>query len=397
MKDAVALVLAGGRVEELSVLTQIRAKAAVPFGGKYRIIDFALSSCMRSGFERVGVISLYRPSSLIDHVGIGEPWDLVGRGRRVKILPPYLNEEGSGLYRGTADAVWQNRGFFQPYPAREVLVLSGDHICGFDFRPMVEQHRRTGADLTIMVKRMDPSLGKGRFGVAEVDGQGRVIGYQEKAKKPRSDLVSLTIYLFRKEVLLERLEENQRNGQTFHIPEEIIPEMVRRDRVFAFQVDGYWNYTRSIESFLQANLDLLQDPSPIDLRGWSIRTRQRLHGLGDMPPALLLCGASVRRSIVSGGCRVDGTVENSVLFQGVQVERGAQIVNSVVFDDCRVGAGARLEWTILDKQVQVGQGAALAGRPEACVVVGKGARIEAGARLEAGAVVQPQLGAVQPL
>ena len=397
MKDVVALILAGGRVEELSVLTQIRAKAAVPFGGQYRIIDFALSSCMRSGLERIGVISLYRPASLIDHVGIGEPWDMTGRGRRVKILPPYQGEGGSGLYRGTADAVWQNRGFFAPYQAEQVLVLSGDHICGMDFRPLLAQHLANGADLTMVVKQMDPAVGRGRFGVAEADASGRVTGYQEKPERPRSDLVSLTIYLFRKEVLLDRLAENQRRGRSLQFADEIVPEMVRRDRVFCYRMDGYWNYARSIEAYLQANLDLLEDPSPIDLGGWSVRTRKTLRGLGDLPPARLLGGADCRSALVANGCTVDGRVERSVLFAGVEVRRQAEVKESVILNDCLIGEGARLERVILDKQVKIGAGARLSGQPDACVVVGKGAEVPPGAELAAGTAVPPRTVAVVPL
>ncbi len=397
MKDVVALILAGGRVEELSVLTQIRAKAAVPFGGQYRIIDFALSSCMRSGIERIGVISLYRPASLIDHVGIGEPWDMTGRGRRVKILPPYQGEGGSGLYRGTADAVWQNRGFFAPYQAEQVLVLSGDHICGLDFRPLFAQHQASGADLTMVVKRMDPALGRGRFGVAEVDDTGRVTGYQEKPEHPRSDLVSLTIYLFRKEVLLRRLEENQHQGRSLHFADEVIPAMVQRDRVFAYRTDGYWNYARSIEAYLQANLDLLDDSSPVDLHGWSVRTRRALRGMGDLPPARLLPGADCRGALVANGCLVDGLVERSVLFAGVEIRPGARVVESVLLNDCFVGENARLERAILDKQVKIGAGAKLRGQPGACVVVGKGVEVPPGAELAAGTVVPPRAVAVVPL
>ncbi len=392
MRDLVAMVLAGGRVEELSKLTVDRPKAAVPFGGQYRIIDFALSSLMHADVERVGVLSLYRPSSLIGHVGIGEPWDLTGRGRGVKILPPYTAEADSRWYSGTADAVFQNLMFIQAHQPRDVLILSGDHIYCMDFRPFIAQHRETDADLTMVVKRVPPEQGRGRYGFAEVDSRSRLTGYQEKPDQPRSDLCSLTIYLFNADVLVDRLDENQRAGSTHQLYREVLPEMVARDKVYAFKHEGYWNYTRSVEAYHRGNMDLLGDQPLIRLAEWGIRTRQQLRGLGDLPPARLEGDCSCTRSMVSPGVHIRGEVVHSVLSPGVRVEPGARVVDSVVMHDTVIGPRARVERAVLDKSVRVGAGARIGERSceggalEGIAVVGKSVLVPEGDRIGPGEV-----------
>jgi glucose-1-phosphate adenylyltransferase len=404
MHEIVAMILAGGRVEELSVLTLIRPKAAVPFAGQFRIVDFALSSLVRSEVERVGVISLYRPASLIEHLGVGEPWDLVGRGRGVKILPPFQGETGSQLYRGTADAVYQNLAYVKAHRPRDVLVLSGDHIYGMDFRPVFRQHRESNADLTMVVKTVPEELGRGRFGFAEVDGNRRVTGYEEKPAEPRSNLASLTIYLFKTDVLIERLENNQHKGTTWQLYGEVIPEMVERDRVFAFPYEGYWNYTRSVDSFHQAHMDLLQQETEVDLAGWGIRSRPQLRGLGDLPPTLLKEGCGCVDSMVSPGAVIAGEVTRSVIGPGVRVEAGARVTSSVLMTDTVIRRGAVVDRAVLDKRVLVGEGAKVGfGEPsvpnrntpdalrEGVSVVGKSAVIPEGASVGRNCVVYPEV------
>ncbi len=404
MRDVVAMVLAGGRVHELSALTMIRTKAAVPFGGQYRLIDFALSSLMHSDIERVGVLSLYRPSSLIDHVGIGEPWDLVGRGRGVKILPPYLGKGGDQWYRGTADAVYRNLSFIRDHGPREVLVCSGDHIYSMDFRPFLRQHRETGADLTMVVKAIAPETGRGRFGFAEVDAQSRVVGYEEKPAIPRSDLASLTIYLFRTEILIERLEENHRQGSSLQLYSEVLPEMVKRDRVVAYPHPGYWNYARSVDAYHQAHMDLLGYNPPIDLGRWGVRSRKTLSGLGDLAPAVFGQEGLCRDSIVCPGAQIEGEVLRSVVGPGVIIEKGAKVSQSVLMQDTVVRAGAQVDRAVLDKQVVVGASAQVGtgktnganrSSPEGLTggvsVVGKKSIVPAGARVGRNCVIHPEL------
>jgi len=405
MRDLVAIVLAGGRVEELGVLTQDRPKAAVPFGGQYRIIDFALSGLMHADVEQVGVVSLYRPSSLIEHIGIGEPWDLVGRGRGVKILPPYTAESGSRWYLGTADAVFQNMLYIRNRAPRDVLILSGDHIHCMDLRPLIRQHRESDADLTMVVKPVSPEAGQVRFGYAEVDAQSRVVGYEEKPPRPRTDLASLTIYLFKTDVLVERLQENQHAGTSQQLYSEVLPGMVGRDKVYAFCHQGYWSYARSLDAYHHANMDLLGPDAPIHLAEWGVRSRQILRGQGDLPPARLGPDSCCTGSMVAPGAQVEGSVSRSVIAPGVWVGPGARVSDSVLMQSARVGAGAKLCRVILDKEVVVGEKARLGdgapGRPNreypaslasGLVVCGKRSRIPAGARLGCNCQVDPEVG-----
>lgn len=404
MRDLVAMILAGGRVEELGVLTKDRPKAAVPFGGQYRIIDFALSSLMRADVEQVGVVSLYRPSSLIEHIGIGEPWDLVGRGRGVKILPPYTAESGSRWYLGTADAVYQNLLYIRNRAPRDVLILSGDHIHCMDLRSLIQQHRETDADMTMVVKPLSAHAGQRRFGYAEVDAQSRVVGYEEKPAHPRTDLASLTVYLFKTGVLVERLEENQRAGTSQQLYSEVLPGMVGRDKVFAFRYEGYWSYARSLDSYHRANMDLLDTDASIRLPAWGVRSRQILQGLGDMPPARLGRDCSCAGSMVAPGARIEGSVTRSVIAPGVRIGPGAQVADSVIMQGTMVGADTRLARVILDKEVVVGDrsrlGADTAGEPNreypaslasGLTVCGKRAQIPAGARVGSNCQIDPEV------
>ena len=404
MRDVIAMVLAGGRVEDLSVLTAERPKAAVPFAGQYRIIDFALSGLMLSDVERVGVLSLYRPASLIDHLGSGEPWDFIGRGRGVKLLPPYMTESAGGWYRGTADAVWQNRNFIRDHSPRDVLILSGDHIYNVDYSSMLDTHRDRDADMTMLVKQMDPAVGRGRFGFAEVDSEDRVIGYQEKPDKPRSSLVSLTVYLFKTDVLLERLEENFRSGQTYQLYSEVLPAMVENERVYAHHYTGYWNYPHSVDAYHGAHMDLLGSDPAIRLEDWSVRTRKVLSGLGDMPPVFFDREANCLDCLVSPGVRLSGKVERCVLSPGVRIAAGAVVRDSVLLHNVVVHEGAQLDRVVLDKQVEIGPGAQIGfGDPTppnvqlpsalktGVTLVGKKALVPANTRIGRNCVIYPEV------
>jgi glucose-1-phosphate adenylyltransferase len=404
MRDVIAMLLAGGRVEELSVLTHQRAKAAVPFGGQYRIIDFALSSLIQADLEKVGVLSLYRPQSLIEHLGIGEPWDLVGRGRGVKLLPSYMSDASSQWYRGTADAIWQNLDYISNHEPRDVLVLAADHIHNVDFNPVLEQHRATDADLTMVVKQMDPALGGGRFGVAELDAEDRVIGYQDKASQPSSDLVSLTMYLFKSQVLLKRLNQVEREDRGHQLYSDVLPLMIERDRVFGYRHTGYWNYTRTVDAYHQAHMDLLGEHPLIDMDDWATRSRRELKGLGDLPPARIESSANCRNAMVSPGSIVAGEVVNSVISPGVLVEAGARVVDSVVMHGTVIQPGAVVERAILDKNVVVGPGAQVGQGPSTepnhevpealksgVSLVGKKAIVPSRVRIQRNCVVYPEV------
>lgn len=359
LNDVIAMVLAGGRVGELGPLTMIRPKSAVPFAGIYRIIDFPLTNLMRSGVQRVGVLSQYRSSSLIEHVGIGEAWNLSGRRRGVKILPPYrVSDTGSETdwYRGTSDAIFHNLNYITAQNPELVMVLSGDHVYSMDFYPMIRFHKKVGASMTmglVPVKLKEA----GRFGVAQLDQDSRVLSYEEKPENPSSNLASMTIYIFNRDTLIRRIVENNRDGTTYQIYSEVIPRMIEDgERVYGYVFDGYWNYTRTPDEYFRASMDVLGKRPNINLQSWQVRTKMKCNRLGDLPPARFEKGCNVTNSLISDGCVIEGTVSDCVLSPGVYIKSGAVVENSVIIHDCTIAQNAVVKNSILDKGVRVAQG-----------------------------------------
>jgi glucose-1-phosphate adenylyltransferase len=406
MNGVTAFVLAGGRVSELGALTMVRAKSAMPFAGTYRVIDFALSNLSRSGIERVGVLSQYRPTSLMEHVGTGHSWGLVGRGREVTMLPPFQGETGVDWYRGTADAVYQNLAFAAD--ARDVIIVSGDHVYQMDYREVLAKHRRTGADLTMVFKRFPAEMCR-QFGNVEVDAHGRAVWYSEKPAEPRSGLGSLTIYVFRRETLVQRIEEGMSGGRRLtHMHAEIIPALVSNGHVQVVEFNDYWAYTRTIDDYYLSSMDLVRADTGLNLADWKLWTNPDRSGLDHRAPAMIHDTASIRNSMVPAGCDLSGTVENCVLSPGVVVEPGAVVRNSVLFQDVRVGSGARVERVIADKRVEFHSGCHVghmnsaeanqempASQQSGVTVVGKDAAIGSGARVGANVQIGP-ISAVDP-
>lgn len=386
MKDVLALVLAGGRADAMGVLTSRRSMAAVPFGGLYRVIDFPLTNLAESGIGRVGILSQYRPASLMDHVGIGRPWDFNGRDRELTFLPPFEGLKELDWYRGTADAVLQNLHILRRHLPRDVLVVSGDHVYRMDYGPLLARHRRTKADVTMVFKHMDcghPS----RFGVGVMGEGGRVTKYVEKPADPPSDLASMTIYLFRTEVLIEAVKDNSQSGRTFQLYDEVIPSLVEGSRVFGHVHRGGWEYLRPLSAWHDAHMRLLSRRGigvPMD----HVRTNVESGGYGDAPPARFEASADVSRSIIAPGCSVAGRVRHSVLSPWVTVEEGAVVEDSVILNRTVVRSGCRVIRSVVDKDAEIGEGALLCG-DDALVSVGKGVRIEGGCILKAGAEVGP--------
>jgi glucose-1-phosphate adenylyltransferase len=351
-----ALILAGGEGERLSILSSVRAKPAVPFGGKYRIIDFSLSNCVNSDITDVLVLTQYNPRSLNDHLGLGRPWDLDRSKGGIKLLQPYISRgRVAEWYRGTADAVLRNLNVIEHTDADTIVVLAGDHIYKMDYQPFVAAHRRRRADVTIAVRRV-PLADASRMGILAMDDSDRVTEWQEKPKQPKSDLASMGVYVFSKKALRRFLRED-----LIDFGSHVIPAMLAEGaRVFGYRFSGYWQDVGTIQSYWEANLALLEDRPELDLydTDWVIHTKSE-----ERAPAKVGATAQIHRSLISHGCVIDGTVVNSVLSPGVRVDVGAVIRDSIVMFDSVIRAGAVVDRAILDKEVVVGQGAIVGEGP----------------------------------
>lgn len=355
-QNATVLLLAGGVGSRLNVLVQTRAKPAVPFAGIYRIIDFALSNVMNSGLTQVGVLTQYKPLSLMRHISTGEAWDFSGRSRGIKILPPSTGFKDSDWYKGTADAVRQNLNFIQAYPSKEILILSGDHIYRLDFYRMIQFHRRKKADVTIGMMKV-PKSEIHQFGTGIIDENERIIEWEEKPAVPRTDLASMGIYVFDTEYLLTQLRENK---DEIDFGMHLIPKAIEYDNVFAYPFHGYWRDVGTVQAYWEANMDVLRGDSGISPESWGIRPNPDADGLlFDQCPARFTATSEVTRSLISAGCIIEGSVTNSVLSPGVHVKPGARIRNSIIFHDCVIEDGAEIDLAILDKRVTVGKGAVI--------------------------------------
>ena len=351
LHKTLVLLLAGGVGSRLNILVGARAKPAVPFGGLYRIIDFSLSNVMNSGLTQVGVLTQYKPLSLMSHLGTGEAWDFSGRTRGVKVLPPRTGAKDSDWYKGTADAVRQNIDFIKAHPSKETLILSGDHIYQMDFDDMLKAHRRKNADITIGMMVVPKELIH-QFGTGITNADNQIVEWDEKPEKPRTDLASMGIYVFDTEYLLALLEED-RVEVDFGM--HLIPKAIERDRVYAFPFTGYWRDVGTVQAYWEANMDILSEESGISPQEWGIRSNTEAEDrLADRCPVRFATGAKTKSSMIAAGCVIEGEVVNSVLSPGVLVEKGAVVRDSVVFDDCRIEAGAIVDLAILDKQVRVG-------------------------------------------
>ena len=351
--DALVLLLAGGIGSRLNLLVSRRAKPAVPFGGLYRIIDFSPSNVMNSGFTKVGVLTQYKPLSLMAHIGNGEAWDFTGRTRGVKILPPRTGEQDSDWYQGTADAIRQNIDFIENNPSEQVVVLSGDHIYRMDFDAMVSYHQHKKADITIGMMVV-PKRDIHQFGTGIINADNRIIDWEEKPKVPRTNLASMGIYVFDTKYLLRTLAKDRKEVD---FGMHIIPRAINEDRVFAYPFYGYWRDVGTIQSYWETNMDIIREDSGISPEEWEIRSNP---DYGDRPmdraPARFMEGCQVTSSMVASGCVIEGTVVNSVLSPGVHVKKGATVSNSVVFADSIIEENAVVDLAILDKRVYVGAG-----------------------------------------
>ena len=357
MKRTMAVILAGGEGERLSILSGVRAKPAVPFAGKYRIIDFTLSNCVNSDVSNVVVLTQYNPRSLNDHIGLGRPWDLDRNTGGVKLLQPYIARgRVAEWYRGTADAVLQNFNVIEHDAGDIILILAGDHIYKMDYQLFIAAHRRKRADVTIAVRRV-PLAEATRMGILALDENDKVVEWQEKPKHPKSDLASMGVYVFSKRALRRWLNEDRND-----FGRDVIPAMLDGGaRVYGYRFQGYWQDVGTIQSYWEANLALLEDHPELDLydREWLIHTRSE-----ERAPAQVGPTAQVHRSMISHGCVINGTVVNSVLSPGVRVDVGAVVRDSIVMFDSVIRTSAVVDRAILDKEVVVGPGAIVGDGPD---------------------------------
>jgi glucose-1-phosphate adenylyltransferase len=382
-----AVILAGGEGSRLGVLTQKRTKPAVPFAGKYRIIDFPLSNCVNSGIMDVMVLAQYRPQSLMEHIGSGAPWDLnrdfTGG---IRILTPYKARNDSDWYAGTADAVQQNFGFVKNGSPDLVLILSGDHIYTMDYEPMISFHLDHQADLTIGTIRVSIEEAS-RFGVLSADDDYRITSFVEKPKNPPSNLVNMGVYLFNRDLLDKVLWEDKDNKKSSHdFGKDIIPGLLKaKARVFAFPYTGYWMDVGTLESYWQAHMDMLSPQPSLKLysRDWIIHTRTE-----ERAPARLPASATVYASMICDGCYIgaDSLIESSVLSPGVVIRPGAVVRESILLTDCIVESGCVIERAVLDKRVTIGPNCRIGGgvaTPEKKIaIVGKNSTVPEGCVIE---------------
>jgi glucose-1-phosphate adenylyltransferase len=356
-----AMILAGGRVDELNVLTHYRPKSAVPFGGFARVIDFPLSNLMNSGLEQVAILSQYRSFSLINHIGIGAAWDMIGKYRGVSILPPSTGYGNTSWYKGSADAVFQNSDFIEHHDPDEVLILSGDHIYNMDYRDMIAYHREKHSDVTIACLQVPFDKCK-RFGVADIDDEdndrgGRILQYAEKPVDPNFNWVSMTIFCFNPKVLHEVLTTNAREDESFEFGRDIIPRMMTEKRkIYGYKFHDYWGYSRTIAEYWQTNMDLLGPDPKIKLEQYGIRTNLEHRDIRACQPLKVGSQARIEDSLIYNGCVIDGEVEHSIIFPGVHVKKGAVVKDSILFFNNVVGRDSRIEKTISDVNVTMGNG-----------------------------------------
>ena len=381
-KNCVAMLLAGGQGSRLGILTKNVAKPAVPYGGKYRIIDFPLSNCTNSGIDVVGVLTQYQPLELNAYIGSGAPWDLDLTNGGVFVLPPYQKGKSGEWYRGTANAIYQNMAFIEQYSPEYVLILSGDHIYKMDYNAMLNFHVRHGADATIAVREV-PWAEASRFGIMNTDADDRIVEFEEKPKNPKSNKASMGVYIFTWAKLRQYLiadEENKKSSNDFG--KNIIPAMLADHQVLcAYNFEGYWKDVGTIESLWEANMDLLATPMPIDLHDKKWRIYARNPG---MAPHYIAKGATVSDSLIAEGSEVYGTVKHSVLFAGVTVEEGANVQDSVVMPGAVIHRGAVVRRAILAENAVVGPGAFVGEEAGDIAVVGQNVTLPAGVQVAAG-------------
>lgn len=396
-KECVAMLLAGGQGSRLYALTQDMAKPAVPYGGKYRIIDFPLSNCINSGIDTVGVLTQYQPLVLNEYIGNGQPWGLNRTHGGVHVLPPYESKSGKSWYEGTANAIYQNISFVDRYNPEYVAILSGDHIYKMDYSKMLDFHKTSGADSTIAVLEV-PWEEASRFGIMTADENNVITEFAEKPKEPKSNLASMGVYIFSWPVLKRYLIENEKDeAATKDFGKNIIPAMLSDGcKMVAYHFDKYWKDVGTIDSLWEANMDCLDPNVPLDLydHTWKIYSRNPV-----MPPHYASPDSKIENSMIAEGCNIYGSVDFSVLFSGVTVEEGADVRYSIIMPNTTIKKGAVIEYAIVGEECTIGAGSHVGERPEnvedkdkwGVAVVGHKVNVSDNAEIKAKAMISESL------
>jgi len=361
-KECVAMLLAGGQGSRLYALTQMVAKPAVPYGGKYRIIDFPLSNCINSGIDTVGVLTQYQPLALNDYIGNGQPWDLDRIHGGVHTLPPYQSASGAQWYEGTANAIYQNLSFIERYNPEYVIILSGDHIYKMDYAKMLAYHKEKDAACTIAVLNVDYEEAS-RFGIMIANEKDEIYDFEEKPKQPKSTLASMGIYIFNFDTLKNYLIQNEMDTEASKdFGKNIIPAMLEnKEKLYAYNFQGYWKDVGTIDSLWEANMDLLNPNVPLDLYdpAWKIYSRNPV-----APPHCVGKYASIQNSMVTEGTYIDGFVDFSMIFEGVTIEKDAIVKDSIIMPGATIKSGAVVEYAIIGEDCVIETNAVIGARPE---------------------------------
>ena len=350
-KECIAMLLAGGQGSRLYDLTKQTAKPAVTFGGKYKIIDFPLSNCINSGIDTVGVLTQYQPLALNEYIGNGEPWDLDRTRGGLSVLPPYQGNKSSDWYKGTANAIYQNINFIKQYNPEYVLILSGDHIYRMDYAKMLEHHKKTGASCTVATITV-PMEEASRFGICNTNPDSSIYEFEEKPKQPKNNQASMGIYIFNAKILIEYLEADEADENSSNdFGKNIIPNLLNNgEKLYSYKFEGYWKDVGTISSLWEANMDLIGDEPILNMSDRDFRIFSRNSA---RPPQYIGEKANVENSLISEGCKINGTVINSILSGGVVIEEGALVKDSVIMEDVTIKKGGKVYSAILDSDVVV--------------------------------------------
>ena len=354
-KECIAMLLAGGQGSRLYDLTKQTAKPAVTFGGKYKIIDFPLSNCINSGIDTVGVLTQYQPLALNEYIGNGAPWDLDRARGGLSVLPPYQGNKASEWYKGTANAIYQNINFIKQYNPEYVLILSGDHIYRMDYDKMLEHHKKTGASCTVATITV-PMEEASRFGICNTNADNSIYEFEEKPKNPKNNQASMGIYIFNADILIDYLEADEADEKSSNdFGKNIIPNLLNNgEKLFAYKFEGYWKDVGTISSLWEANMDLIGDEPILNMSDRNFRIFSRNVA---RPPQYIGADAVINNSLISEGCKINGTVINSVLSGGVVIENGAIVKDAVIMEDVHIKSGAKVYSAIVDSDTVVESGA----------------------------------------